>query len=99
MDLALGELIETDNLNSYLGKIFEFKNLSEEENKLPMFYDNGDSLQTTFNIKKPNKVITKDKTPLQILHEYSQKVLKVPVCLKKIERHSQHDFFYGNCNK
>ena len=94
-----GELIDSDSMHCYLGKIFEFKIVSEEENREPIFHEKSfDAAQIIDTSKKNNKLDINGKTPLQILHEYSQKELKMPVGIQQNRKALTTWFLHGNCH-
>lgn len=78
------DTVDCSVLHNYISRIFEFE---ETCWKLPLFSDQKIMIQQTLpsnEQQKKKQIVTKDKTPLQILHEYGQRILRETVDLKKL---------------
>lgn len=86
--------VSPESLRNYLGKLFEVEKLSEgEQQKVLMTSENFKEHFRQYDAEHQNRKLgTENKTPFQILNEYCQRQVKSLPHVRKIERHSSHDF-------
>lgn len=78
------DTVDFDTLHAYIGKIFDFKN--DVNDKLPIFSDEKLKKSQSFPVEKKKPTITTDnKSPLQVLHEYTHNILKQKFVAEKLE--------------
>lgn len=84
------EYIYQGAINTYLKEIYEFKILSDEDARKPVFTDDVKIDNSVINVVNPGKskkelLVTEGKSPKQILNEYAQKYLKGNVEYTKLQ--------------
>lgn len=90
------ETVSSDRIHEYLKKTFSFKELKNDAWKHPLFTDKTFNAGQTFvTTKKKHVLKTEGKTPIQLIHEYSQKELgkETTVTFNKIDVDGIADLF------
>lgn len=83
--------IDFDTLHNYIGKIFDFKDHATW--KLPLFSDEQLKKTQTLPEKKKPAISVENKSPLQVLYEYNQNILKESFSVEKLASDKLVDFY------